>query len=207
LSANATYRQMALDCLLMRIAVRAAVILAACYCGADRVAVSGVAQALEADQATSDERDADAYQIYSVLLRTEVPPSFGIKMWIIKQETKRGPLPMCIQPPADQKPTYQPVIENFEQRNRRPLSLQRKFDLPAYDLVAASDRSFLGDRAVLFEVSAIGFNEQHTRALVYVGHHCGSECGGGAYHLLVKHNGKWVIDSDFRGAPSCLWKS
>lgn len=76
----------------MRIAIRAAVILAACYCGADRVAVPGIAQALGADQATSEELDTDAYQIYSVLLRTEVPESFGVKVWIIKQETQRGTL-------------------------------------------------------------------------------------------------------------------
>jgi hypothetical protein len=151
------------------------------------------------------EHDQDAYDIYSMLLRTELPPSWRMKRWMIEQATRRGPLAMCIQPPTDQEPIYRPIIQDFERKNQRRFLLERNLDLPEYDLVAPSDR--LQSRDVLFEVSAVGFNGDHTRALVYVGHHCGSTCGGGTYHLLAKKAGRWDVDHDFRGAPPCLWAS
>jgi hypothetical protein len=109
---------------------------------------------------------------------------------------------MCIEPPADQESTYRPVIEEFERLNRRRSPLERKFELPAYDLVSRA-----GKTLPVFEVSAVGFNNEHTRALVYVGHICGNLCGGGMYHLMTRKNGKWEPDTEFRGAPGCLWKS
>jgi hypothetical protein len=109
---------------------------------------------------------------------------------------------MCITPPPDQERIYRSVIEQFEVRNQQKLSLKRSFDLPAYNLVSPQDKVL-----PIFEVSAVGFNNEHTRALVYVGHHCGNLCGGGTYHLLVKMNGKWEPDREFRGGPSCIWAS
>jgi hypothetical protein len=40
----------------------------------------------------------------------------------------------------------------------------------------------------------VGFSRDGMRALVYVGHECGSLCGGGKYHLLVKKDGRWQVD-------------
>jgi len=70
-----------------------------------------------------------------------------------------------------------------------------------YNLVSPRDRVL-----PIFEVSAVGFNNEHTRALVYVGHICGGLCGRGTYHLMVKINGKWEPDNEFRRAPFCLWR-
>jgi len=150
-------------------------------------------------------RDQDAYDIYSMLLRTEVPPSWGVKRWMIKQATERGALAMCIQLPANQETIYRPIIQDFERKNQRRFLLERNFDLPEYYLVMPPDRVQSPD--VLFEVSAVGFNSDHTRALVYVGHSCGRTCGGGTYHLMAKKAGRWDVDREFRGAPPCLWKS
>lgn len=147
----------------------------------------------------------DDYEIYSLLLRTEV--AWNIKTWTIQQVTERGFLPMCIQPPADQEAIYRAVIEDFQRKNEKRFWLQRQFDLPAYDLIRPTDRVPVQDREVLFEVSAVGFNKDHNRALVYVAHHCGRLCGGGGYHLIVKEKEQWTTDQEFRGAPSCVWKS
>jgi len=35
---------------------------------------------------------------------------------------------------------------------------------------------------------------------------CGGLCGGGKYHLLVKNDGKWQGDREYRGG-SCGWAS
>ncbi len=145
------------------------------------------------------EEDPDAYSIYSVLLQAEGPP---VKSWNIRNETDRGWLPMCVTPPPEQEAIYRPVIEQFETRNQHKLLLARHFDLPAYQLVSREDTIL-----PVFEVSAVGFNREHTRALVYVAHHCGNLCGGGTYHLMAKKNGKWEPDREFRGAPMCMWAS
>jgi len=145
------------------------------------------------------EEDPDAYAIYSVLLPAEDPP---VESWNIVNETERGPLPLCLTPPLDQESTYRPVIEQFETLNRRRFLLRRSFDLVAYNLVSREDKV-----RPIFEVSAAGFNKERTRALVYVGHHCGNLCGGGTYHLMAKKNGKWEPDREFRGGPMCLWAS
>jgi hypothetical protein len=150
-------------------------------------------------------QETDAYQIYSALLQTEVP--WNVQTWRIKLVTERGPLPMCVQPPADQETIYRPLIEDFQRKNESRFLVKRQFDLPVYELVRPVDGLLVRDGEVLFAVSAVGFNQAHSRALVYIEHHCGSLCGRGAYHLMVKEKGKWTVDHGFRGAPSCLWVS
>jgi hypothetical protein len=161
---------------------------------------AAVADQNKADQSVQPlEGNPDAYAIYSVLLPAEDP---SVNSWNIWNETERGPLPMCLTPPLDQESTYRPVIEHFETLNQRRYLLRRSFDLIAYNLVSREDKVL-----PIFEVSAVGFNMERTRALVYVGHHCGNLCGGGTYHLMVKKNGKWEPDREFRGGPMCLWVS
>jgi hypothetical protein len=147
------------------------------------------------------DRDPDAYEIYSMLLRTEAPGS--VTRWVINQATKRGPLAMCLRPLADQEAIYRPIIQDFERKNQRRFLLERNFDLPEYYLVAYPDR--LLPPGLLFEVSAVGFNSDHTRALVYVGHYCQGTCGSGMYHLMAKTAGRWDVDREYHGVPSCLW--
>lgn len=163
------------------------------------VAISVPADPCQSSPEFKVEEDTDAYAIYSVLLPAEQPT---VRFWNITNQTERGPLPMCVTPAPDQEGIYRPVIEQFEIRNRERLALGRNFDLPAYRLVSREDKVL-----PVFEVSAVGFNPEHTRALVYVGHHCGSLCGGGTYHLMVKRNGKWEPDNEFRGGPFCAWVS
>jgi len=158
--------------------------------------------------------EKDSYEIYSMLLKTEMPPQWNIAAWVITQETQTYPAigtsdgAICLQPAKEQESTYLPLIQDFVAKNRKKLVLEYKFDLPQYALVAhdvvLSALAF--NASVLFHVSAVGFNRDHTRALVYVGHHCGSLCGGGTYHLLVKKDGPWRVDREYRGV-SCAWAS
>src|SRR6266571_3244140 len=165
----------------------------------------------------------DSYEIYSMLLQTEMPPQWKIQGWAIRQDTQTNPtfgvsdgnnLGVCLEPSQDQKSVYQPLIEDYVAKNKRKLVLERKFDLPQYALIgpkeikAIQERSRVADgfpfnASVIFHVSAVGFNREGTRALVYVGHNCGSLCGGGGYHFLVKRDGRWQVDKD-RGL-SCMW--
>jgi hypothetical protein len=169
--------------------------------------------------------EKDSYEIYSILLRTEMPPQWNITAWAIKQETQTFPnggsmgfsVNMCLQPAKDQEPIYLPLIENYVAKNNKKLVLERKFDLPLYALIGPTEiqpiqhrsraaAGFPFNATVIFHVSAVGFNGDGTRALVYVGHDCGSLCGGGGYHRLVKRLGQWLDDRDYRGI-TCVWAS
>jgi hypothetical protein len=164
--------------------------------------------------------EKDSYEIYSILLRAEMPPSWKVTTWAIKQQTTTFPhLPSrqnfsnvrgCLNVSQDQQATYMPVIQDYEAKNNKPLVLARKFDLPQYSLVEVGPNAIAPTisrtPSINFEVSAVGFNPERTRALVYVGHHCGQLCGGGQYHLLVKTREGWVNDREFRGI-SCAWAS
>jgi len=176
------------------------------------------------EQAGADElklttaEEKDFYEIYSILLRTEMPPQWNITGWAITQETQTFPnrgsmsfsLNMCLQPTKDQEAIYLPLIADYVAKNKTKLVLERKFDLPQYALIGLTEikplqqrssvtAGFPFDATVIFHVSAVGFNRDGTRALVYVGHDCGSLCGGGRYHLLVKKDGRWQADRDYRG--------
>lgn len=91
-------------------------------------------------------------------------------------------------------------------KKAKKFTLERKFDLPSYELVGRNDNNTRSKPALIFHVSAVGFNRDRTRALVYVGHHCGMLCGGGRYHVLVKTDGRWQEYKEFRGG-SCFWAS
>jgi hypothetical protein len=166
----------------------------------------------------------DSYEIYSILLRTEMPSQWNIRSWAIKQATETYPdfgatssITECLQPPKDQESIYRPLIDDYVAKNKEKLVLERKFDLPQYALVGPADLKAIERRSrvddgfpfnayVIFHVSAVGFNRDGTRALVYVGHNCGSLWGGGTYHFLVKKDGRWQIDREY-GGMSCAWAS
>src|SRR5437870_4731184 len=59
-------------------------------------------------------QEKDSYEIYSILLRTELPRQWNITAWAIKQETQTFPISptndgtpgACLQPPQDQQSIY-----------------------------------------------------------------------------------------------------
>jgi hypothetical protein len=62
------------------------------------------------------------------------------------------------------------------------------------------------DSAGYMQFSAVGFDAGKTRALVYIAHHCGNLCGGGAHHLLQKVDGAW-IEVRLKDVTQCIWMS
>jgi hypothetical protein len=168
--------------------------------------------------------EKDSYEIYSMLLRTELPPQWNITGWAIEQETQTYPnfggmssVAECLQPSKNQESIYRPLIDGYVAKNKGKLALERKFDLPQYALIGPTEIKAIQQRSraadgfpfnafVIFHVSAVGFNRDGTRALVHVGHNCGSLCGGGGYHFLMKKDGRWQVDREY-GGMSCSWAS
>jgi hypothetical protein len=151
--------------------------------------------------------EEDSYQIYSLLLKAEMPPQWKVSTWNLQRDTQTFPstgndLEDCVRIPQAQESVYRPTFQDYVEKNKKKFILERKFDLPSYTLVGPTD----GKPSLIFHVSAVGFGPDGTRALVYVGHRCGSLCGGGRYHVLVKKDGKWQEDREF-GGSSCIWTS
>ena len=85
--------------------------------------------------------EQDSYEIYSMLLRTEVGPEWKITAWAINEQTQTLPvfassndahLRQCLSVSQDQKSIYQPLIQDYLAKNQEKLVLERKFDLPQY---------------------------------------------------------------------------
>src|SRR2546427_822574 len=70
--------------------------------------------------------ERDSYEIYSMLLQTEMPPQWKIQGWAIRQDTQTNPtfgvsdgnnLGVCLEPSQEQKSVYQPLIEDYVAKN------------------------------------------------------------------------------------------
>src|SRR5882762_14602 len=87
-------------------------------------------------------QEKDSYEIYSMLLRMELPPQWKLTSWTIRQETQTFPnyvnnqtLRECLQLSRDQESTYLPLMDDYIAKNKKKLLLDRKFDLPQYALI------------------------------------------------------------------------
>ena len=167
---------------------------------------SGMAQ-----QSASPEpyNDADAYQIYSALLPHE--EAYGDLMVILEQTA--GPLrgrsgfPIgpenCLYPEAASH--FRDAVADYNRVNQKTWLLQRKFQLEKpYEIVNSDTIKVLADgwnwegfykryprSGGILQVSAVGFNKDKTRAIVYSGASCGSLCGSWSFHLLEKMDSGW----------------
>lgn len=117
------------------------------------------------------------------------------------------------------------AMADYARRSKEPLHLQRKFDLPKYDLITTAEEEAVlksegddqdGSRCLEFtqkhpgysrwvDLSAVGFNEDQTVAVVYIAVWRGSspQCrkgifGYGGPRYLYKRNGRWhLMKTDF----------
>ncbi len=156
--------------------------------------------------------DDDAYQVFSALLahpQSSVPANTRI----IEQETvphlqdpsdkfPEGP-EACIFPDVALK--FKEAIADYNRINQKRWLLQRNFptDDP-YELVTSDTLKVLFDHgdwdafykrypgsSGIISLSAVGFNHDKTRAVLYGGKSCGGLCGSWSFELLEKVDGKW----------------
>lgn len=175
--------------------------------------------------AQSEYRDPDAYTVYAAIIEKEwTIEEVKAEKLVIQSETEdhlsNHGQKMCLKPaPGDEQASI--ILKAFQQANEKPWLLQRLFDIPqAYQLVSKlSVQEIIGkdfggwpkffekypDSGGSIHMSAVGFNGDKTQALVYMGHWCGSLCGGGGYHRLEKKDGKWR-EIPWNG-EGCSWNS
>ena len=162
--------------------------------------------------------DADAYEVYSVILPSEWPMSVArAQTLVIHAETKA--YKMCLRPEKDWEEMIGPAISDYEKVNQKTWAIKQKFDLKIPYKIVNSDelKAAMADggwdgfykhypkSGGWIELSAVGFDVDRSIAVVYMGHSCGDLCGGGTFHVLQKKDGKWAPLA-WKGR-SCSWAS
>lgn len=165
------------------------------------------ASAVAQNSIAAESYDVDeAYRIYSVLLPHEESVDFAKGRLVIREETVSKPeVPEpCLTAEAANK--FKDAIADYKRVTSKPWLLQRQFQIEKpYEIVSANTIEILfkedgwdafykrypesGGYVIL---SAVGFNQEKTRAIVYTGSSCGSLCGRWSLHLMEKIGGKWT---------------
>ena len=162
--------------------------------------------------------DAEAYEVYSAILPTEWPWRVAnAKSLVIRSETIG--FKMCLQPDAESEEIIGLAISEYVKLNEKTWLLQERLNIEKPYKFITSDglkivfeqgdwenfgKQYPGSGGWI-ELSAVGFNADKTVAVVYMGHHCGTLCGGGGFHVLQKKDGKWE-PLKWKGT-SCVWMS
>jgi hypothetical protein len=173
-------------------------LIAACLC------CSAVAAAQTSVAAKTYDVE-DAYRIYNVLLPHEESYSFAKGTLIIQEETvsNRAASETCVTAEAANR--FKDAIADYKRLNRKQMLLKREFQIEKVYEVVSSDMietllnnggwdSFYKrypDSGGYISMSAVGFNKEMTRAIVYTGSSCGGLCGSWRFHLVEKIDGKW----------------
>jgi hypothetical protein len=162
---------------------------------------------------------SEAYEVYSTVLPEEWTwKDAKAKLLAIRDQTVA--YEMCVKPDEESKKILGSAIRDYVKANETPWLLQSDFRIEKpYRLIPSGEMDKLarekqGWETLLrfypgsvgwLELSAVGFNEDKTVAVVYVGHHCGALCGGGGFYVLQKKDGKWQ-PLKWKGT-SCAWAS
>lgn len=125
---------------------------------------------------------SEAYEIYSLLLPHEESYGFAKDILMIQEETVSDVeiIQGCLTSAAANK--FKDAIAGFNRVHRRKRLLQRHFQIEkSYKLVRSDLIRALPDHpqnSVAYVVmSAVGFNHEKTRAVVYMRSSCGSFAG------------------------------
>ena len=168
------------------------------------MAVCGLGQ--NTQPATAKAYDVeDAYQIYSLLLPQEESYGFAKGTLVIQEETVSKTIPSrpCVTPDAAAQ--FKDAITDYDRVNKTQWLLQRQFQVDKpYEIVSSDTIGVLfkngewegfyrryPDSGGYIVMSAVGFNKEETRAMVYMGSSCGGLCGSWRFHLFEKVQRKW----------------
>ncbi len=173
--------------------------------------------AVKTDNPPKPYEDAEAYEVYSAILPMDwLWKVQWAKSLIIRSETKG--YKMCLRPEAESEKIIGQAISEYVRLNektwllQRRLSIEKPYELIAYDELRSALKQGWWENFYKqypnsggwIELSAVGFNANKTVAVVYMGNHCGSLCGGGGF-VLQKQDGKWAPLKWKEG--SCAWES
>lgn len=151
----------------------------------------------------------EAYRVYEAML----PHDSSTDVLVIQQRThgpvsQNTPVPLgpegCLTPEAASE--FKDAITDYDRLNHKQWLLQKKFALSRpYELMdpRTMDTMFrqkdgwdqfarrFPNSDGIYDLSAVGFNQDKTRAIVYFGKGCGWLCGSWDFHLLRKISGEW----------------
>lgn len=149
--------------------------------------------------------EPEAYKVYVALLARPQPPRF----LVILDETSPyfADEDKCMPHGDDVQKSWGDVIENYRMENRQERRLLPipPLEEPSYKLYP---RSKLPDSPRTYrEFSSVGFNDDKTRALVFLWRDCGPLCGSGRFYFLEKKHNEWVEVEAPKGTVSCMMAS
>lgn len=142
----------------------------------------------------------DTYQIYSLMIYPFEEGTPIIQEQTVTQELSGG----CLTTSAAFR--FQGAVADYNRLNKKPWLLTRDFQLgKPYELINPSSIFTKGDpqeywdnfykrfphSSGLIQMSAVGFNQEKTRAIVYFGSSRGSNAGCWLFRLFEKIHGKW----------------
>lgn len=150
--------------------------------------------------------DSEAYAVYASLLPREwiVAVEHATSLVVQKDTvTNWGCMPSGAQFEAE----WRPVIDSLKVQNASVRTLRPDYPLGLpFTLLGSADiqaiirspahnwpdfnRKYPESHGYV-QVSAVGFDQMRTRAMVYIAHICGPECAGGMHHVLEKVDGSW----------------
>lgn len=174
--------------------------------------------------------DPEAYAVYASLLPNEWTVTVAkAKRLVVQEETETNWT--CMPSGKPLETDWKPVLDSYKAANASVRSIRANQSLGfPYDVVPSvaisklmSDRATPGGRdwwqgfgfgfgqkypesGGYLQLSAVGFDPDHTRAMVYVAHYCGPMCGGGMHHLLEKIDGVWR-EANIDDLIQCVWDS
>ena len=166
--------------------------------------------------------DAEAYKVYEALLPTDWTVTVAHARRLLLQAQTGSRLDFCLKPDPESAALLQPVFDSFNTLSKTTWLLQPNFKLSIpYEFASSEDlqaffkpggtgweglaRRYPDSAHSYIVLSPVAFNADRTIAVVYMGHSCGSLCGGGTFHVLENKDGIWK-GMRWRGT-SCAWAS
>jgi len=145
--------------------------------------------------------DSEAYSVYASLL----PKVWGdigrpTKELVVQRDTVT--YSRCLPSNGSLDTEWSRVVASYNSENSNNRTLVQgqspvwTFELGSTDTIRSSN--------AYIQVSAVGFDELKTRALVYVQYRSGAKGGGGRYYFLQKVEGSWR-EARVPGGNTCGW--
>ena len=172
------------------------------------VLVFWIGTPLAQDSSTAQAYDvADAYQIYSLLIPHQESYGFAKGTLVIQEQTVTSAdvVGACLSPEAARE--FSAAISDYRRSQTKKWLLKRQFQIEKpYEIESEQTLGRLRGHGLAswdayydhypqsggwIFMSAVGFNKNKTRAIVYMGSICGGLCGQAQFHLLEKVQGQW----------------